>query len=121
MIRLKLGEPALIPEVLERLRGFAEIEGIEQAFVGENLRGDDYDVGAIFIMRDEAAYRAYAYDPIHLEMDRFSRPHLAGAQIITLGDGEAPDLPEKLLAWGEVRERDPELRFSEITKFEIKS
>ena len=119
VLRLKLADAAFVSEVIERLRNFADIEAVDQVFVGESVRGGDFDVGAIVVVSDDAAFRAYMYDPIHLELDRFVRPHLAAAQVFDLADGEAPDVGDRLVALSTGRETDPELGFSEITPIEI--
>lgn len=116
---MKFREPDIAAEALERLRGFAAIEAVDQVFAGENVRDDSFDIGAIIVLRNEDAFARYLRDPIHLELDRFSRPYATAASVFDLAEGEPPDIGRRLAALSDARESDPELAFSEITPFEI--
>jgi hypothetical protein len=123
VLRLKLKQDT--PEetrrqVYEGLHGFREIEAVEDVLAGWSARGgSDYDLGAVIVLRDEEAFAAYLYDPIHLALDKLARPHVAAAQAFDLSDDLTPGLAARLDALGTGREQDEELSLADLGEFTI--
>ncbi|MDA0637225.1 Dabb family protein [Nonomuraea sp. MCN248] len=76
-IRMSIREDAPSAEVeraLEMLRRLGrELDVVEFWAVGHEL-GQDFDYGAMYALKDLAAYRAYLYAPLHREIDEIGLP-----------------------------------------------
>jgi hypothetical protein len=118
VIQLKLTESITDPDrtrVLAGLQRLADVAGVESASVGWVVRGGDWDVAALVALADEDAYRAYLFDPAHLEVDRIVRPWVTAATVLDLSDEVDDGLGDRLAALAETRERELASQLEAIT------
>ena len=117
VIQLKLTESITDSDrtrVLAGLERLADVAGVESASAGWVVRGD-WDVAAIVALADEEAYRAYLFDPAHLEVDRIVRPWVTAATVLDLSDEVDDGLGDRLAALAETRERELAPQLEAIT------
>ena len=72
-----------------------ELEVVEFFCVGRDL-GGEFEVGAMYALKDIDAYRTYMFAPIHEETDNAGLPIVANQVSYDLTDDGDPQLGEKI-------------------------
>lgn len=72
-----------------------ELEAVEFYCVGRDL-GGEFEVGAMYALKDIDAYRTYMFAPIHQETDNAGLPIVASQVSYDLTDDPDPQLGEKM-------------------------
>jgi hypothetical protein len=94
-------------ELLRRLG--RELDVVETWCVGRDF-GGDFEYGAMYALKDVAAYREYMFDPLHRKIDEVGLPLVDNMISQDLTDDEDPEIGEKIAAIHASRfAGDPEL------------
>lgn len=72
-----------------------ELEVVEFYCVGKDL-GGEFEVGAMYALKDIDAYRTYMYAPIHEETDNAGLPIVSNQVSYDLTDDPDPQIGEKM-------------------------
>jgi hypothetical protein len=98
-IRMSIRKDAPGDEVeraLEMLRQLGrELDVVEFWAVGRDL-GGEFDYGAMYALKDLAAYRAYLYAPLHRKIDEIGLPLVDNMVSMDLTDDEDPAIGDKV-------------------------
>lgn len=72
-----------------------EVEAVEFYCVGRDL-GGEFDVGAMYALKDIDAYRTYMFAPIHEETDNAGLPIVSNQVSYDLSDDPDPQIGDKM-------------------------
>lgn len=72
-----------------------ELDVIEFYCVGRDI-GGEFDLGAMYALKDVAAYRTYMFSPIHEEIDNSGLPLVTNQVSYDLTDDPNPQIGEKM-------------------------
>ncbi len=85
-----------VDEALGLLRRMGqEIDAVEHWAVGRDI-GGDFDYGALFVVKDIDAYRAYMHAPLHRQVDEIGLPLVRNMISQDLTDDEDPEIADKI-------------------------
>lgn len=84
---------ALANDYLHRIGN--ELDVVEFFCVGPDL-GGEFDLGAMYALKDIDAYRTYMFDPIHEQTDNAGLPVVANQVSYDITDDGDPDIGEKM-------------------------
>jgi hypothetical protein len=88
-VRIQLrdtADAAEVERVLAMMRELGEkLDFVESFVVGPDL-SDGYDIGATYVLHGYDEFRAYLYDPLHLEIDRAGLPLVANMESFDITD-----------------------------------
>jgi stress responsive alpha/beta barrel protein len=87
-----------------------ELAGVEFYCVGRDL-GGDFDLGAMYALKDFDAYRTYMFAPIHEETDNAGLPIVTNQVSYDITDDPDPQIVDKMAQVNRDRfAQRPELR-----------
>src|SRR5581483_7324473 len=72
-----------------------ELEAVEFYSVGRDL-GGEFDVGAMYALKDVDAYRTYMFAPIHEQIDNAGLPLVTNQVSYDLTDDPDPQIGDKI-------------------------
>ena len=72
-----------------------EVAAVESYTVGRDL-GGEFEIGAMYALKDIDAYRAYMYDPIHEATDNAGLPIVSNQVSYDLTDDPDPQIGDKM-------------------------
>lgn len=85
-----------LDRALEMMRRLGrELDVVEQWVVGRDF-GGEFDIGAMYAVKDVDAYRTYMLSPLHRQIDEIGLPLVATGVSLDITDDEDPGVGAKI-------------------------